>query len=84
MLACTWLCSRLPRRLRLIAPFRYRFALQALFAAVLGPFCFFNAQKTKWLQLFTTVMRWSTFLLMIGIALAGIAKKKVRLRGSGS
>lgn len=48
----------------------------ALFAAVLGPFCFFNAQKTKWLQLFTTVMRWSTFLLMIGIALAGIAKKK--------
>ncbi|EGD76595.1 hypothetical protein PTSG_07712 [Salpingoeca rosetta] len=46
------------------------------FAVVLGPFCFFNAQKTKALQIFTTVMRWSTFIIMIVIALIGIANKK--------
>jgi hypothetical protein len=45
----------------------------ALFACLLGPFTFFNVQKTKWLQLITTVMRWTTFVLMISIAAAGIA-----------
>lgn len=32
--------------------------LQAVFAVALGPFTFFNIQKTKYLQLFTTVTRW--------------------------
>eukprot|EP01147_Barroeca_monosierra_P009219 gene9219-1505_t len=47
-----------------------------IFACLLGPFCFFNVQKTKLLQLFTTVMRWSTFLIMISIALDGIITGK--------
>lgn len=33
-------------------------SLQAVFAVALGPFTFFNVQKTKYLQLFTTVTRW--------------------------
>eukprot|EP00730_Choanoeca_flexa_P002519 TRINITY_DN11078_c0_g2_i2.p1 TRINITY_DN11078_c0_g2~~TRINITY_DN11078_c0_g2_i2.p1 ORF type:complete len:466 (+),score=55.88 TRINITY_DN11078_c0_g2_i2:191-1588(+) len=48
-----------------------------MFALLLGPFTFFNVQKTKWLQLFTTVMRWSTFLLMIIIAIIGLAGTQV-------
>lgn len=35
----------------------YRVALLT-FAAAIGPFVFFNVQKTKYLQLFTTGMRW--------------------------
>eukprot|EP00045_Choanoeca_perplexa_P012749 m.141042 g.141042 ORF g.141042 m.141042 type:complete len:490 (+) comp16122_c0_seq1:176-1645(+) len=48
-----------------------------LFAGLLGPFTFFDVQKTKWLQVFTTVMRWTTFLLMIIIAIIGIAGTQV-------
>jgi len=47
--------------------FVYRCFL-CLLALVLGPFAFFNVQKTKYLQMFTSVMRWSAFCLMIGIA----------------
>eukprot|EP00055_Hartaetosiga_balthica_P005544 m.16422 g.16422 ORF g.16422 m.16422 type:complete len:445 (-) comp4613_c0_seq2:481-1815(-) len=46
------------------------------FAVVIGPFCFFNVQKTKLLQIFTTGMRWVTFILMIAIAIFGISSKK--------
>eukprot|EP00050_Salpingoeca_kvevrii_P014701 m.39079 g.39079 ORF g.39079 m.39079 type:complete len:479 (+) comp5925_c0_seq1:202-1638(+) len=44
----------------------------ALFSALLGPFCFTDVQKTKWLQMTTTLLRWTTFLMMIIIALVGI------------
>ena len=32
--------------------------LQAIFTITLGPFAFFNVQKTKYLQIFTSLMRW--------------------------
>lgn len=32
--------------------------LQAVFTLLLGPFTFFNAQKTKYLQILTSLMRW--------------------------
>ena len=32
--------------------------LQACFTVLLGPFVFFNVQKTKYLQMLTTVLRW--------------------------
>jgi hypothetical protein len=69
--------------------------MQLLFTLLLGPFTFFNVQKTKLLQLFTSVMRWTTvwpvlllhlshlmlhfeqFLLMIIIAIIGIAGHQV-------
>ena len=31
---------------------------QAAFILILGPFVFFDVQKTKYMQLFTTAMRW--------------------------
>lgn len=31
---------------------------QAIFTLLLGPFAFFNAQKTKYLQILTSLMRW--------------------------
>lgn len=39
-----------------------------IFAVVLGPLCFFNVQKTKYLQMATTLARWFAFIAMIGIA----------------
>ncbi|CAN8002684.1 unnamed protein product [Ixodes hexagonus] len=42
----------------------YRIFLLA-FLCLLGPFTFFNVQKTKYLQLFTTLMRWIAFTAMI-------------------
>eukprot|EP00051_Salpingoeca_urceolata_P015945 m.209088 g.209088 ORF g.209088 m.209088 type:complete len:262 (-) comp18544_c0_seq6:4664-5449(-) len=44
-----------------------------LFAVLLGPFCYTNVQKTAYLQVFTTGMRWMTFAMMIIIAIIGIA-----------
>ncbi|KAH9365820.1 hypothetical protein HPB48_013356 [Haemaphysalis longicornis] len=35
------------------------------FLVVVGPFTFFNVQKTKYLQIFTTLMRWIAFASMI-------------------
>lgn len=42
----------------------YRIFL-TIFIVVLGPFVFFNVQKTKYLQLLTSVMRWLAFTIMI-------------------
>lgn len=36
----------------------YFFFLQTVFLVTLGSFTFFNVQKTKYLQIFTTIMRW--------------------------
>ncbi|CAF4899969.1 unnamed protein product [Pieris macdunnoughi] len=46
----------------------YRVALLTFFAAM-GPFVFFNVQKTKYLQLFTSGMRWLAFVIMISMAI---------------
>nr|CAD7393350.1 unnamed protein product [Timema cristinae] len=42
----------------------YRIFL-AVFLCTLGPFVFFNVQKTKYLQILTTLMRWLAFSIMI-------------------
>ncbi|KAG8041373.1 hypothetical protein G9C98_002361 [Cotesia typhae] len=39
------------------------------FILMLGPFVFFNVQKTKYLQVLTSVMRWLAFSIMIIYAL---------------
>ncbi|XP_037302387.1 transmembrane protein 104 homolog [Manduca sexta] len=46
----------------------YRVALLT-FVAVMGPFVFFNVQKTKYLQLLTSLMRWLAFSIMISMAI---------------
>eukprot|EP01137_Pigoraptor_chileana_P016571 Opistho-2@5947 len=45
-----------------------------IFAAVLGPFAFTNVQKTKYLQLATTLLRYTAFLMMIIIGFMQCAK----------
>ncbi|XP_067005203.2 transmembrane protein 104 homolog isoform X2 [Anabrus simplex] len=45
----------------------YRIFLGA-FIMLLGPFVFFNVQKTKYLQMLTTLMRWIAFTIMIAYA----------------
>lgn len=51
----------------------YRILL-TVFIMVVGPFSYFNLQKTKYLQIFTSSMRWCSFLIMINIALVTIIK----------
>lgn len=41
--------------------------------ALVGPFVFFNMQKTKFIQMVSTVVRWLAFILMISLASAKIA-----------
>lgn len=45
----------------------YRLALIA-FVVLLGPFTFFNVQKTKYIQMCTVLFRWLAFSIMISIA----------------
>ncbi|XP_063977424.1 transmembrane protein 104 homolog isoform X1 [Diachasmimorpha longicaudata] len=49
---------------RLVA---YRIFL-TIFIIALGPFVFFNVQKTKYLQVMTSMMRWMAFAIMITYA----------------
>ncbi|XP_020384544.1 transmembrane protein 104 isoform X1 [Rhincodon typus] len=51
----------------------YRIFLTA-FSLLLGPFTFFNVQKTKYLQIITSLMRWIAFIIMIILALIRIGK----------
>ncbi|XP_062534081.1 transmembrane protein 104 homolog [Armigeres subalbatus] len=46
----------------------YRLCLM-VFIGILGPFVFFNVQKTKYLQLVTVMFRWLAFSVMISIAI---------------
>ncbi|XP_033630395.1 transmembrane protein 104-like [Asterias rubens] len=46
----------------------YRIYL-TVFSVVLGSYVFFNVQKTKYLQLLTTFLRWLAFSMMIVLAL---------------
>lgn len=43
-----------------------------MFVLSLGPFVFFNVQKTKYLQLLTSLMRWLAFIIMIVYALKNL------------
>ena len=54
----------------------YQIMLTVFFILML-PFAFFNVQKTKWLQIGTSVLRWVSFLTMICIAISRIAKGKI-------
>ncbi|XP_030389728.1 transmembrane protein 104 isoform X2 [Gopherus evgoodei] len=47
---------------------------KAAFTLLLGPFTFFNVQKTKYLQIMTSLMRWIAFVIMIILALIRIGK----------
>ncbi|KAF7256045.1 hypothetical protein EG68_06415 [Paragonimus skrjabini miyazakii] len=39
------------------------------FAACMLPFLFFHVTRSRWLQLFTTVIRWISFILMVCLAI---------------
>lgn len=49
--------------------------LVGVFLACLGPFAFFNVQKTKYLQLVTSFMRWLAFSVMISLAVRQLILK---------
>ncbi|XP_033037960.1 transmembrane protein 104 isoform X3 [Trachypithecus francoisi] len=51
----------------------YRIYL-AIFTLLLGPFTFFDVQKTKYLQILTSLMRWIAFAVMIVLALVRIGR----------
>nr|XP_006814738.1 PREDICTED: transmembrane protein 104-like [Saccoglossus kowalevskii] len=53
----------------------YRIFL-GVFTVTLVPFVFFNVQKTKYLQIFTSLMRWLAFSVMIILALIHVSKGK--------
>lgn len=44
------------------------------FALLVGPFAYFNVQKTKYLQLFTICIRWLAFFIMVTLASIRLAK----------
>ena len=46
----------------------------ACFTAAVGPFVFFNVTKTKYLQIFTTIMRWFAFISMVTLASLRLSK----------
>ncbi|KAK7111395.1 transmembrane protein 104-like isoform X2 [Littorina saxatilis] len=48
----------------------------AVFICLLGPFVFFNVQKTKYLQIVTTIARWLAFGLMITLTVIKLAQGK--------
>lgn len=47
-----------PSAARPRCPPHSRFVTQAVFTLLLGPFTFFDVQKTKYLQILTSLMRW--------------------------
>ncbi|CAG5114534.1 unnamed protein product [Candidula unifasciata] len=48
----------------------------AVFVLLLGPFTFFNVQKTKYLQILTSLARWTAFLMMIALTCIRLAEGK--------
>uniref|UniRef100_A0A0B7AHL8 Amino acid transporter transmembrane domain-containing protein n=1 Tax=Arion vulgaris TaxID=1028688 RepID=A0A0B7AHL8_9EUPU len=48
----------------------------AVFVVLLGPFTFFNVQKTKYLQILTSAARWIAFLMMIILTCIRLAEGK--------
>jgi len=45
----------------------------AVFILAIGPFAYFNVSKTKYLQMFTTLMRWTAFVTMITLSILRLA-----------
>lgn len=50
----------------------------AAFVILLGPFTFFNLQKTKYMQVFTSVTRWLAFIIMIVLTCMRLGKGEGR------
>lgn len=48
--------------------YNFSFVFQTIFILFLGPFVFFNLQKTTYLQIMTSFMRWIAFSIMISYA----------------
>ncbi|KAL3876713.1 hypothetical protein ACJMK2_034515, partial [Sinanodonta woodiana] len=48
----------------------------AAFLVCLGPLTFFNVQKTKYLQILTTLTRWTAFVMMIILAIINLSRGK--------
>jgi hypothetical protein len=46
----------------------------AVFIVLLGPFTFFNIQRTKWLQILTSILRNVAFVMMVVLAVIGIVR----------
>lgn len=53
----------------------YRLFL-GVFTVLMAPFAYFNVQKTKYLQYFTTVLRWIAFIMMVVLAISLISRNK--------
>lgn len=51
---------------------------QTIFVLTLGPFVFFNVQKTKYLQVLTSMMRWLAFTIMIVYAVNKLLRYGIR------
>ncbi|KAF5304415.1 hypothetical protein FQR65_LT07945 [Abscondita terminalis] len=49
-----------------------------LFAILVGPFSYFQVQKTKYLQILTSSMRWAAFTIMITIAIVEMVQERPR------
>ena len=49
----------------------------AVLIFVLGPFAYFNVSKTKYLQIFTTCMRWTAFITMITLSILRITDPNI-------
>lgn len=47
-----------------------------IFALIVGPFTYFNLQKTKYLQVLTTSMRWCAFTIMVTLACVHIQRSE--------
>ncbi|CAH0546275.1 unnamed protein product [Brassicogethes aeneus] len=45
-----------------------------LFALLVGPFTYFNIQKTKYLQMFTITIRWCAFIIMVTMAIVKLVR----------
>ena len=44
-----------------------------VFTLTLAPFAYFEISKTKLLQMFTTVMRYATFFMLMSLCIVGVA-----------
>ncbi|KAI4470213.1 hypothetical protein MML48_1g10843 [Holotrichia oblita] len=52
----------------------YRISVAA-FSCLVSPFAYFNVQKTKYIQILTTTMRWCAFIIMVTLACVRIQTK---------
>ena len=49
------------------------------FVVLLGPFTFFNVTKTKYLQLATTILRWTAFTFMVALSIRRLLDRYTKM-----